>query len=506
MVPVSLKWEGGVEWLDMGASTWSASKSYAAGDLVIPTTANGHYYECTTTGTSDTSEPSSWPIDGSTVNDGTTVWKDMGLNINNTAMGDHYDSGELANSITNWTHYVATFTANASTLYISLLTDATATTNNNNRERFDQISVVDVDTTVAECSTALKVINRCGNYCETPPMATPSTWTASTPYSVGALVYPATANGRYYRCISGGTSDSSEPTWPTDRAQVTDNDVIWEDMGSTGWSAATSYFTGDFVTPTTVNGHYYRCVGEGASNSSEPSWPTDRSQVTDGTVIWEDMGAPVSTWTPETSYAVGDLTTPTVDKERYYRNIKSGTSSTNEPTWSTDVTGLVEDGTAQWQYLFDSYDADLDTYWPSTCFINASHALYDTWNDWKELIFFQTAPGWTAGGGGDAPASANSGLCTRYGENGCLTLCYEYNDIGVCEDSDNGFQALVILGDQELDGQDRAAQPNTVGNYLEGGNVQDMISPDLELGSSASPAGDPFNDSVVCVTDDSTCN
>lgn len=58
----------------------------------------------------------------------------------------------------------------------------------------------------------------------------------STAYSVGDRVAPATPSGRMYRCIVGGTSASSVPTWPSLRSAylgqiITDGTVTWEDAG-----------------------------------------------------------------------------------------------------------------------------------------------------------------------------------------------------------------------------------------------------------------------------------
>jgi len=59
---------------DEGAPTWAASTAYAVGDKVVPTTKNGNIYECTTAGTSGTTEPT-WPTtEGATVTDGSVVW------------------------------------------------------------------------------------------------------------------------------------------------------------------------------------------------------------------------------------------------------------------------------------------------------------------------------------------------------------------------------------------------------------------------------------------------
>ena len=59
---------------DANVSAWAASTAYSLGAKVKPTTANGNVYECTTAGTSGTTEPT-WPtVDGATVTDGTVVW------------------------------------------------------------------------------------------------------------------------------------------------------------------------------------------------------------------------------------------------------------------------------------------------------------------------------------------------------------------------------------------------------------------------------------------------
>jgi len=42
-----------------------------------------------------------------------------------------------------------------------------------------------------------------------------STWTASTAYAVGDRIVPTTPNGRVYEARRAGTSDITEPDWPT---------------------------------------------------------------------------------------------------------------------------------------------------------------------------------------------------------------------------------------------------------------------------------------------------
>ena len=77
------------------APDW-ADTTYAAGDFVVPTAPNGHFYECTVAGDADATEPT-WPTDGSTVVDGTVTWQDMGLII--AASGTDYTVSSAADGV-----------------------------------------------------------------------------------------------------------------------------------------------------------------------------------------------------------------------------------------------------------------------------------------------------------------------------------------------------------------------------------------------------------------------
>lgn len=68
-----------------------------------------------------------------------------------------------------------------------------------------------------------------------PGLAAAGTWAAATVYAAGALIKPTVANGHYYRCTTGGTSHSAQPTWPTTvGTAVADNTVVWEEAGLLG--------------------------------------------------------------------------------------------------------------------------------------------------------------------------------------------------------------------------------------------------------------------------------
>lgn len=56
-----------------------------------------------------------------------------------------------------------------------------------------------------------------------------STWSSSTAYSKGALVFPTSRAGVYFEAQNAGTSSGSEPTWVSDiTALTTDNTISWK--------------------------------------------------------------------------------------------------------------------------------------------------------------------------------------------------------------------------------------------------------------------------------------
>lgn len=68
-----------------------------------------------------------------------------------------------------------------------------------------------------------------------PALASAGTWAVSTVYAAGDLILPTVGNDHYYRCVTGGTSHTAEPAWPTDAgATIADNEVTWEEAGIIG--------------------------------------------------------------------------------------------------------------------------------------------------------------------------------------------------------------------------------------------------------------------------------
>jgi hypothetical protein len=68
-------------------TAWEASHAYSLGDVVVPTAGleNGFRYECTTAGTSDSTEPTWSTVEGGTTSDNTVTWT--------TRFGGHIGSG-----------------------------------------------------------------------------------------------------------------------------------------------------------------------------------------------------------------------------------------------------------------------------------------------------------------------------------------------------------------------------------------------------------------------------
>jgi len=113
-----------------------------------------------------------------------------------------------------------------------------------------------------------------------------NTWQASTPYAASSVVVPTTRNGRIYRAVNAGTSDASEPTWPTSSvgATVTDNDIVWEYYRQY-WSASTATSLGTLFLH--ANGYWYEATTAGTTGSTEPDFPTlCGATLSDGTVVW----------------------------------------------------------------------------------------------------------------------------------------------------------------------------------------------------------------------------
>lgn len=200
-------------------------------------------------------------------------------------------------------------------------------------------------------------------------------WTGTTAQVVGDIVIPTTANGYRYACVTAGTTGGTEPSWTTVPGErVADGSVVWEVLekeplalfedkflevrahlsryyrdayaaltSSQEWSSSDTRANNVITWPTTVNGHAYRAEVGGTTAGTEPTWPTNGGTVTDGTVVWRDMG---SYWSASEGIPKGRAR---LMLGKYaYQAIVGGITGSTEPTWGADK---IIDGTVTWQRI-----------------------------------------------------------------------------------------------------------------------------------------------------------
>ena len=82
--------DGSITWVESGNIIWQKSHPYALNDVIVPIVNTGHYYRCTTAGTSGTVAPTSWPTDpGDTVTDNDITWTEADTVLDTTITTDN---------------------------------------------------------------------------------------------------------------------------------------------------------------------------------------------------------------------------------------------------------------------------------------------------------------------------------------------------------------------------------------------------------------------------------
>jgi len=202
---------------------WQNSHTYSTGDCIRPTTGSkGFYYECTTAGTSAATEPD-WTLapattPGGTTTDGGVTWT---TRVGSESLGA---ITVIAPNAVNPAKNDVTVTNPATVPHVAgtkvYITPAAAL------QTALTASDVSPDQLTLTAATINKVhvgdILAVGNY---PPT---QVWKASTAYTAGQLARPTVLNNFYYKVTTAGTSDVTEPTWPTTvGSTVKDGTVIW---------------------------------------------------------------------------------------------------------------------------------------------------------------------------------------------------------------------------------------------------------------------------------------
>jgi len=197
------------------AITWAASFASNLGDVIRPTTSNTHLYQCTTAGTTGSSQPT-WPTSGGTVTDGTAVWTDLGTGVTGcvvsiapTATNTGVTLGISRAAGTAFTmtgfsrhHIVSTGTAPAIVANAGAGTGATATVTGN-----DLAMLITLNTGTGPASGQVAQVNYNIAYTATPK----ATLTPANAAAAAAPVYIATSTGAL--AISAATALTASTTY-----------------------------------------------------------------------------------------------------------------------------------------------------------------------------------------------------------------------------------------------------------------------------------------------------
>jgi hypothetical protein len=198
---------------------WQPNTAYATGSVVEPSPANGYYYTAVSSGISAGSPPN-WPLTvGGTVFEGgpfslewqnsgtTTVTSDEGLGANVVIAGV-FDSVYDTNG-------------NGASAFVTIAIPSTTQVQIVNPHAIGQPPSSGGTLTV----TTIPVVST----------FTPSypVWTATVAYAINSVIEPTAVNNYYYKAIQGGTSGSTQPSFPTTvGATVTDGSVVWQNAGT----------------------------------------------------------------------------------------------------------------------------------------------------------------------------------------------------------------------------------------------------------------------------------
>lgn len=227
---------------DQNLAFWTATHAYSLGDSVQPTTAHGwggYVFVVTTAGTSGGSQPA-WPEDlqvpsgtsGQTVSDGSVTWtahRNSLINIRAQALADNvFAVGSYGDG---WSVFGDTTNSLADSGFFSRCGA------NNNRSA--GVYAHGADSNVNYFSGFQSLLNGTWGIYDKSFLGNtwhgvdfsyngPQVWGASSAgFTVGTEAGPTVPNGYSY-LSGGGTTSSTEPTWPTTiGATVTDGSVTW---------------------------------------------------------------------------------------------------------------------------------------------------------------------------------------------------------------------------------------------------------------------------------------
>ena len=306
-------------------TTWAVSTTYILGQVVVPVVSNGHYYKCTTAGTSAGSGTPNWPVNGQSLTDNAATWYDIGT----TTPPNFISTASVISGGVNYTNGAQTFTLAPAAAPNTLFLTAQATTllvdlskNWNPNELVGKIVVTALPAVGANATQMTRIIAN-NSYSMTFSLAITAVTNGLTKYVIhDPKPFGTECTNKYqpnqysWGIATGGTTTALNDAagglyLPAPNVETNTPSSIIITNGGSGyalsptntltltapnsyatWVASTSYAVGKIVVPTAPNSHYYICTSAGVSSGSQPTWPTTGGTVVDGTAVWQDTGIP----------------------------------------------------------------------------------------------------------------------------------------------------------------------------------------------------------------------
>lgn len=122
------------------------------------------------------------------------------------------------------------------------------------------------------------------------------------------------------------------------------------------WTATAEITSGAYRIPTTPNGHFYKATVGGDTGGTEPTWPTDGSTVSDGTVTWQDMGTIIAAATDyQLDATLGLLTALATGDIEDGETLSCAYDYAAQADYRVDVGSAVQIRVAILAHLYDEY-------------------------------------------------------------------------------------------------------------------------------------------------------
>jgi hypothetical protein len=301
------------------ASIWAASTTYSLGDLVAPFTSPvAYYFECTTPGTSDSSEPSWNNTVGITTSDGTIVWTcRASLTVPSSPF---YDVESLASIKVN--------------APVAFSTQQLVKARDDYMKLFKGLDSLIMDT----------------NYEDVTPAVVNLTYVTSD-----LSTFNSTEKAQFVADLSSFRPMGMEPPTIEDPVAAAIELYITIYLKING-----SYDLDTQIE--TITGSYEKTLEVGLDlfeieNQIDNLTDINGNLFIKAVRIVPDFiqGTTYTTWADTTAYSVGDLVLPTTPSAQMYRCISAGTSHSVEPDWTTvtELGDIIADNSVDWQCFYD---------------------------------------------------------------------------------------------------------------------------------------------------------